>query len=81
MSNPTIHCLRCDQDTTGFETAPYPGDLGKLIQKHTCLTCMELWKKSSVNIINEHKLRPFMPQDRSFLEQQMRQFLNLPFLS
>jgi FeS assembly SUF system protein len=76
MSN--VKCLRCGQDAPGIpEERPYPGDLGKMIAEHVCLGCWEAWKKFSVNVINDYKLRPFLPQDRAVVERHMKQYLNL----
>src|SRR5262245_58645727 len=73
-----VKCLRCGQDAAGIaEDKPYPGDLGKSIAEHICQNCWEAWKKFSVNVINDYKLRPFLPQDRAVVERHMKQYLNL----
>jgi FeS assembly SUF system protein len=78
----TVHCLRCGQEAPGIAgPAPYPGDLGKTIAERVCLACWESWKKFSVNVINDYRLRPFLPQDRAVVERHMRQYLNLELQS
>lgn len=73
-----VKCLRCGQDAPGIpEPKPYPGDLGKNIVEHVCNACWEAWKKFSVNVINDYRLRPFLPQDRAVVEKHMKQYLNL----
>lgn len=72
-----ISCMRCGREEEGFTEAPYPGPLGKLLLNGTCQKCWGEWQKQSVLVINEYKLRPFMPQDRATLEDQMKKFLNL----
>lgn len=71
-----VRCLKCGEENEGLETAPYPGLLGQMALEHTCQKCWEAWNKFSVRVINDYKLRPFLPKDRGVLEQNMRQFLN-----
>ncbi len=70
-------CIRCQQNPAGLPETPYPGDLGKMIVEKICPGCWEGWKKFSVNVINDYKLRPFLPQDRAVVEKHMKQYLNL----
>jgi len=73
-----VTCLRCGQEAPGIpEDQRYPGEIGKMIAGHTCQACWEGWKKFSVNVINDYKLRPFLPQDRAVVERHMKQYLNL----
>ncbi len=73
-----VQCLRCGQLAPGIpEEKPYPGEIGKAIAEHVCLACWDAWKKFSVNVINDYKLRPFLPQDRAVVEKHMKQYLNL----
>lgn len=73
-----IQCLRCGQNAPGIgDPKPYPGELGKTIAEHVCQACWDAWKKFSVNVINDYKLRPFLPQDRAVVERHMKQYLNL----
>lgn len=72
-----ITCSRCNQKKEALIQAPYPGRLGKLILKSCCQTCMDEWKKFSVMVINDFKLRPFLPKDREVLETHLREFLKL----
>src|SRR5678809_322953 len=73
-----VKCFRCGQEAPGIaEAKPYPGELGKSISDHVCQSCWESWKKFSVNVINDYKLRPFLPQDRAVVERHMKQYLKL----
>jgi FeS assembly SUF system protein len=74
---PKVKCLRCGQEGEGFASPPYPGPLGEKIVQGTCPKCWEEWKKFSVMVINDFKLRPFLPEDRAVLEKHMKQYLNL----
>ncbi len=74
----TITCRRCGQQSESLAEPPMPGPMGKLLLELTCPRCYEEWKKFSVMVINDFKLRPFLPQDRAVLEQHLREFLNLP---
>lgn len=73
----TVKCLRCGEEAPTLEKAPYPGSLGETVLKNTCQTCWAAWQKFSVNVINDYKLRPFLPKDRGILEQNMKKYLNL----
>lgn len=73
-----VPCLRCGQKAPQVnEEKPYPGVLGEQVRRHICQPCWEAWRKFSVNVINDYKLKPFLPQDRAVVEQHMKQFLNL----
>src|SRR6185436_19151653 len=73
-----VTCLRCGQNAPGIaEEKPYPGEMGRMIAEHVGQACWEAWKKFSVNVINDYKLRPFLPQDRAVVERHMKQYLNL----
>ena len=73
-----IQCLRCGQNGPAIsEEKPYPGELGQRVAQHICQTCWEGWRKFSVNVINDYKLRPFLPQDRAVVEKHMKHYLNL----
>lgn len=77
MTNSSVKCLRCGQEEQKLSDKPYPGALGETIFENIGQPCWEAWRKFSVNVINEFKLRPFMPKDRAILEQNMKKFLNL----
>ena len=72
-----VPCLKCGLESEGFNEPPYPGPIGALVVTGTCKKCYGEWQKFSVLVINEHKLRHFMPQDRKVLEDEMKKFLNL----
>ena len=58
----TLKCLRCHQDSPAIqEKNPYPGALGKMVSENICQLCWEAWRKFSVNVINDYKLRPYLP--------------------
>ncbi|GEM_PF-70419 len=77
MTSSPFKCLRCGQEAKKLSGKPYPGTLGETIHENICQACWEAWQKFSVNVINDFKLRPFMPKDRGILEQNMKKFLNL----
>ena len=74
---PKIKCLKCGQEAERLSQPPYPGALGALILDNTCQKCLDEWKKFSVMVINDYKLRPFLPDHRAILEKNLKQFLNL----
>ncbi len=74
----TLVCIRCGQkEGAVIPEIPYPGEFGKTIAEKICAPCWDAWKKFSVNVINEFRLKPFLPRDRAIVEQHMRQFLSL----
>ena len=73
----TIKCLKCGEEKPALAKAPYPKALEEMVLKNICELCWAAWQKFSVNVINDYKLRPFMPQDRATLESHMKKFLNL----
>lgn len=74
---PTVLCRRCGKEGEAVTHAPYPSALGEMIVKSSCVQCLEEWKKFSVMVINDFKLRPFLPEHRAVLEQHMREFFKL----
>lgn len=70
-------CSRCGNRGLVIEGSPYPGPLGRLIIQKVCQTCFGEWKKFSVNVINDFKLRPFLPKDRAVVEDHMKMFFHL----
>lgn len=72
-----LKCLKCGEEKSSLSKVPYPGTLGQTVLKNICESCWAAWQKFSVNVINDYKLRPFMPQDRATLENHMKKFLSL----
>ncbi len=72
-----LKCLKCGEEKPQMTKVPYPGSLGQTIFQNICEVCWAAWRKFSVNVINDYKLRPFMPQDRATLETHMKKFLCL----
>lgn len=73
----TIRCKRCGEEREPLAAAPYNSPLGQLILVHTCQNCFTEWKKFSLMVLNEYRLKPFLPQDRAVLEKHMKEFLKL----
>ncbi len=73
-----MKCTKCGVEGPVVANPPYPGALGELLRMSACPNCLEEWKKFSVKVINDFKLRPFLPQDRAVIEQHMKEFLKLP---
>ena len=72
-----IQCVKCLETDTGFDKAPYPGALGEQVKKSVCQKCWQAWGKFSVNVINDYKLKPFLPEHRTVVETNMKRYLNL----
>jgi Fe-S cluster biosynthesis and repair protein YggX len=70
-----VTCVRCGQTRTGFERAPFPGQIGARIVSSICQECWSQWVKQQTMLINHYGLNVMDPQARSFLTKNMQAFL------
>ena len=70
-----IHCKKLNIETEGFDTAPYPGDLGKRVYDSISLQAWDDWLGHQTMLINEYRLSLIDPKAREFLETEMEKFL------
>jgi len=74
MSN-IVHCKKLNQDLEGFDTAPYPGELGEEILKSISKQAWSEWLNHQTMLINEYRLNLIEPAAQKFLEKEMKSFL------
>ena len=53
---------------------PYPGELGQRLFESVSREAWQMWLQHQTMLINEYRLTPIEPKDRSFLEQEMEKF-------
>jgi Fe-S cluster biosynthesis and repair protein YggX len=75
MSDPTIHCRRCDEDAPRLAKAPFRNELGERIQAEICSDCWQEWLQHQTLLINHYGLDPREAKSREFLYEQIEQVL------
>lgn len=70
----TVHCAKLDQEATGLDYQPYPGELGERIYNEVSQTAWQQWLSHQTMLINEYRLIPVEPKARTFLEEEMEKF-------
>jgi Fe-S cluster biosynthesis and repair protein YggX len=71
----TVQCAKLKKQAEGLDRAPYPGKLGERILENVSKEAWQMWFQQQTMLINEYRLNPVDPKARTFLEQQMEQFL------
>ena len=72
---PDVKCARCGQTRSGFDRAPFPGQIGTRVVQEICQQCWSDWIKQQTMLINHYGLNVMDPQARSFLTKNMQSFL------
>lgn len=70
-----VQCVKLKKEAEGLDLAPYPGDLGQRILENISKEAWQMWFQQQTMLINEYRLNPIDPKARTFLEEQMEQFL------
>lgn len=70
-----VFCQKLKKEAPGLNKAPYPGPLGVQIYESISQEAWGLWLKHQTLLINENRLNVLAPQTRTFLENEMREFL------
>ena len=71
----TVFCQHFKKEDDGLDFQLYPGDVGKRIFDNIGKEAWGLWQKKQTMLINEHKMNMMNPDDRTFLEKAMVEFL------
>lgn len=74
----TVTCTRCGKEAPGLDGPPFNDDLGREIAENTCAACWKDWLGLQVKIINEYGLIPPNPEHAAILEENLKEFLQLP---
>ncbi len=75
MSDATIRCRKCQQDSAALAKPPFRSELGDRIVAQICASCWQVWLKQQTQIINHYGLDPRDKRAREFLYQQIEQVL------
>lgn len=75
MTEPTIRCARCGEDTAALPKPPFRTELGARIQASICAACWKAWLQHQTSLINHYGLDPRDPKAREFLYEQIDQVL------
>jgi Fe-S cluster biosynthesis and repair protein YggX len=75
MTDPTIHCRRCDDDAVKLAKAPFRTELGERIQSEICHACWQEWLQHQTLLINHYGLDPRDAKSKEFLYEQIEQVL------
>ncbi|MEO8401471.1 MAG: oxidative damage protection protein [Gammaproteobacteria bacterium] len=70
-----IHCTKLKKEAEGFETPPYPGELGKKVYAEISKEAWQLWIQHQTMLINEYRLSMLDANARVFLQDEMERFL------
>ena len=71
----TVNCARSGAEAEGLDQPPFPGAAGQRIYEQVSKQAWQDWLKLQTMLINEHRLTPFEPGAKKFLEQEREKFL------
>ncbi len=69
-----VNCVLLKREAEGLERLTYPGDLGQRIFDNVSQEAWQNWVKQQTILMNEYRLSPINPKDRTFLEEEMDKF-------
>ncbi len=70
-----VFCEKLQKEAEGFDTPPYPGEVGKRIYEKISKAAWNLWLEHQTKLINEYRLSLVEPKARALLEKEMIKFL------
>ncbi|MEM7540701.1 MAG: oxidative damage protection protein [Pseudomonadota bacterium] len=70
----TVQCIKLGREAEGLKMPPYPGELGQRIFENVSQEAWQGWLAHQTMLINEYRLTPIEPKDRTFLEGEMEKF-------
>ena len=70
-----VDCVKLKKKAPGFDTPPYPGELGQRIYQQISREAWAQWQNHQTMLINEYRLSMIEPKARQFLAQEMEKFL------
>lgn len=70
-----VFCQKLQKEAPALLTPPFPGDLGEKILQNISETAWNMWLTQQTMLINEYRLNLIDPKARSFLKQEMQNFL------
>lgn len=70
-----VYCVKLKKEAEGLERVPLPGTIGERILNSISKEAWQQWLGQQTILINEYRLNPMDPQARSFLEEQLLEYL------
>lgn len=70
----TVVCIKLDREGEGLNKPPYPGELGQRIFDNVSREAWQMWLQHQTMLINEYRLSPIEPKDRTYLVEEMEKF-------
>jgi Fe-S cluster biosynthesis and repair protein YggX len=70
-----VFCAKLKKEAQGFEKAPLPGPLGERIKNNISMQAWAMWVEHQTMLINEYRLSMIDPKARTYLMQEMENFL------
>ena len=71
-----VHCKKYNKELPGLPVPPYPGPKGQEIYETVSQQAWSEWQTQQTMLINEKQLSMASADDRKYLQEQMRKFLN-----
>lgn len=71
----TVNCVRCGESRDGMAFRPFPNDLGLRVFQEICGVCWAEWVAHQQALINHYGLNLQDPKARTFLYQNLEQYL------
>lgn len=71
-----VNCKKYAKELPGLAKPPFPGPLGQDIYENISMQAWQEWQVHQVRLINEKQLSMIKAEDRRFLQEQMKLFLN-----
>lgn len=70
-----IHCIKLNKEAEGLTQPPLPGEMGKNIYEQISKEAWQMWLEHQTMLINEYRLNLMEAKSRTFLMQEMENFL------
>ena len=70
-----VKCVFLKEEAEGLDAQPFPGKNGLYIFENVSKQAWQEWLSHQTMLINEHRLTPFEPDAKRFLEQERQKFL------
>jgi Fe-S cluster biosynthesis and repair protein YggX len=70
-----VHCVKLNKKAEGLIKPPMPGELGQKIYDSISQEAWQMWLNHQTMLINEYRLSMIDAKSRTFLLQEMNNFL------
>lgn len=71
-----VNCIKLKEKAEGLDRQPFPGKNGLYIFENVSKQAWQEWLSHQTILINEHRLTPFEPDAKHFLEQERQKFFS-----